>query len=87
MGYTAGVITTNTPVLARVSSQTIGDGILSSYIIDHNFGTRDVNVQIYDSLTYDSVFADVVRTSVNRITVSFANVPVENQTYRVVITG
>lgn len=86
LGYTAGTLTTSTPVLGRVSAQTIGDGILSSYVIDHNFGTRDVNVQIYDIATFDTVFADVVRTNVNTITVSFTNAPA-NGAFRVVVTG
>lgn len=86
LGYTAGVFTTSTPVLGRVASQTIGDGILTSYTIDHNFGTRDVNVQIYDAATYDTVFADVVRTNTNTITVSFTDAPTSGA-FRVVVTG
>jgi len=86
LGYTAGTLTTSTPVLGRVSAQTIGDGILSSYVIDHNFGTRDVNVQIYDAATFDTVFADVVRTNTNTITVSFTNAPTTGA-FRVVVTG
>ena len=86
LGFTAGTLTTNTPVLGRVSAQTIGDGILSSYVINHNFATRDVNVQIYDVATFDTVFADVVRTNTNTVTVSFTNAP-SNGAFRVVVTG
>lgn len=86
LGFTAGTFSVDTPVLGRVASQTIGDGILNSYIIDHNFGTRDVNVQIYDTQTFDTVFADVVRTNTNRVTVSFTDPPLTGA-YRVVVSG
>ena len=82
---TAGY-STSTPVLARVSAQTIGDTSSTSYTITHNFGTRDVTVQIYDSATYDTVYADVVRTNTNTVTITFASAPSTNA-YRVVISG
>lgn len=86
LGFTAGTFTTITPVVSRISAQTIGDGILTAYPITHNFNTRDVNVQIYDIATFDTVFADVVRTNANTITVSFTNAPATGA-FRVVITG
>jgi hypothetical protein len=82
---TAGY-TTSAPVLARVSAQTIGDTSSTSYTITHNFGTRDVTVQIYDTTTYDTVYADVVRTNTNTVTITFASAPSTNA-YRVVISG
>lgn len=82
---TAGY-TTGTPVLARVSAQTIGDTTNTSYTITHNFGTRDVTVQIYDTTTYDTVYADVVRTNTNTVTITFSSAPSTNA-YRVVISG
>jgi hypothetical protein len=82
---TAGY-STGTPVLARVASQTIGDNSATSFTITHNFGTRDVTVQVYDTATYDTVFTDVVRTSISVVTVSFSAAPGTNA-YRVVVTG
>ena len=82
---TAGY-STGTPVLARVASQTIGDNSATSFTITHNFGTRDVTVQVYDTATYDTVFTDVVRTSTSVVTVSFSAAPGTNA-YRVVVTG
>lgn len=72
--------------LARVAAQTIGDGVSSSYVITHNFDSNDVTVQIYDSSSKDTVYADVVRTSANVVTITFASAPASNA-YRVVITG
>jgi hypothetical protein len=77
--------TTSTPALARVASQTV-TGVATSFDIDHNFNTRDVTVQVFDSATYDTVFTDVVRSSVNRVQVSFSVAPGASS-YRVVVTG
>lgn len=53
----------------------IGDGSTTSIAVTHNLGTLDVIVQLYDNATYETVYADVVRNSVNQITVSFATAP------------
>lgn len=77
------------PVLARVGHKTIGDGVNTSFTITHNFGTRDVVVQVYDtgaSPTYETVHVDAVRTNTNTVTITFASVPASNA-YKVVITG
>jgi len=47
----------------------------TSIAVTHNLGTLDVIVQLYDNSTYETVYADVVRNSVNQITVSFATAP------------
>ena len=72
--------------LARVAAQTIGDGVTTAYAITHNFDSNDVVVQIYDTTSKDTVYADVVRTSSNVVTITFASAPASNA-YRVVITG
>jgi len=82
---TAG-FTTSTPVLARVASQSVGNASDTSFTITHNFGTRDVLIQVYDATTYDTVIADTVRTTTNAVTVTFSTAPSSNA-YRVVITG
>lgn len=82
---TAG-FSTSTPVLARVASQNVGDNSNTSFAVTHNFGTRDVIVQVYDLSTYDTVVADVVRSNTNAVTVSFSSAPATDS-YRVVVTG
>ena len=47
----------------------------ASTVITHNLATRDVIVQLYDTVTYDTVYGDVSRTSTNTITVAFASTP------------
>lgn len=77
---------TSTPVLARVASKAVGDGVQTSYSVVHNFGTRAVVVQVYDSSSYDTVIADVVRTTADAVTVSFSVAPASSA-YTVVVTG
>ena len=79
-------LTTSTPTLARVSAQTVGNATDTTFSIVHNFGTRDVTVQVYDSNTYDTVITDVVRTNANQVDVSFSVAPVSGA-YRVVVSG
>lgn len=80
-GYTG-----STPVLARVASKVIGDGANTSYAFVHNFNTRSVVVQVFDSNTYDTVIADVVRTDLDTVTVSFSSAP-SSGAFTVVVTG
>lgn len=86
LGATSAGFTTSTPVLARVAAQTVGNGADVTFTITHNFGTRDVTVQVYDAATYDTVIADTVRSSTNAVAVSFSSAPTSNA-YRVVVTG
>ena len=49
----------------------IGDGTATSYLITHNYGTRDIAVQCVRTTTpWDTVMLDVERTSVNTITLT-----------------
>lgn len=43
--------------------------------ITHNFNTRDVIIQLYDTVTYETVYADVDRISTNEATITFASTP------------
>ena len=67
-------------------SASVGNGSNTSFAVTHNLGTRDVQVQVYDNATYDTVEVDVVRTSTSVVTVSFAVAPTSNA-YRVVVIG
>jgi hypothetical protein len=77
---------TSTPTLARIANRVIGDGTNTSYTVTHNFNTRAVMVQVYDSSNYDTVIADVVRTTADSVTVSFSVAP-SSSAYTVVVTG
>ena len=51
---------------------TIASGSTSG-TITHNFNTYDVIVQIFDSTTKETVYADIDRNTVNTVTVAFAS--------------
>jgi cytoskeletal protein CcmA (bactofilin family) len=54
---------------ARSFKTTIGDGSDLDIAVSHNLGTRDVIVQLYDSSSYETVYAQVVRTDANTVTI------------------
>ncbi len=56
----------------------IGNGSATSYTVTHNLNSKDVIVQLYDVSSFDTVIADVVRTSVDVVTVDFSTAPATN---------
>ena len=70
---------------ARSYAVSIGDGTNTSYTITHSLNTRDVIIQLYDASSYDTVFADVVRTNTTQATITFASAPTTNDV-RVLVT-
>jgi len=62
----------------------VGDGTNTAYTITHNLNSRDVIVQVYDNATYDTVYVDTTRSTVNTVVLTFATAPALNA-YRVVI--
>jgi hypothetical protein len=61
--------------VAGPDSYAISIGGATSITVTHNLNTRDVDVQLYDNATYETVIADVVRATVNTLTVSFNTAP------------
>ena len=59
-------------------SANIGDGSNTTYTVNHALGSRDVIVQLYDNSSYDTVFADVVRTDANNVAITFGAAPSTN---------
>lgn len=63
----------------------IGDGSALSYVVTHNFNTRDVLVEVIrNSGNFDTVLVEVQRTSVNAVTILFDTAPAANA-YRVLV--
>jgi hypothetical protein len=65
-------------------SASIGNGSNLTFALSHALNTKDIVVEVYDNTSFETVITDVVRDTVNQITVSFAVAPTTNQ-YRVVI--
>jgi hypothetical protein len=43
--------------------------------ITHGLGTKDVMVQLYDTVTFDTVYADISRPTTNTVTITFSTAP------------
>lgn len=70
-------------------TQVFGDvGNSSASIqITHSIGTKDVNVEVYETATGATVYCDVTRDTINTVTLTFSGTPAAANTYRYVITG
>jgi hypothetical protein len=73
-------------VVVRKFAASVGNGSLTTITVTHNLNTLDVQVEIYAVSGGETVIADVVRTGVNAVDVTFAVAPTTNQ-YRVVVFG
>lgn len=75
----------SSPHAAHKYAANIGDGSATSYVVTHNFNTRDVVVEVLrNSGNYDTVLAEVQRTSVNAVTILFDTAPASNA-FRVLV--
>jgi hypothetical protein len=72
-----------TPV---VSSFTIGDGVETVFTLNHDLGTMDVIIQIYDMTTGSTVETESIRVDNQNVSIEFADAPSTNS-YRVVTMG
>ena len=63
---------------ARSFKATLGNGSATAFNIDHGLGTRDVTVQLYDASSYQTVYAQVVRSLTTRVVVTFNTAPASN---------
>ena len=78
----AGTNTTRAITAAGLATRNftdkIGNGSATAIVVTHSLGTRDVIIQLYDVSTYDTVYADVVRTTTDTATITFATAPATN---------
>ena len=57
------------------AKSTFAATITATGAVTHSLGTKDVIVQLYDTVTFDTVFADVDRTSNSVVTITFGATP------------
>ena len=85
----SGNITNNTSAGYGVRKFTtlLGNEIATSFGVAHNFGTRHITAQVFEtSAPYALVETDVERTDLNTVTIKFASAPGIGE-YEVVIVG
>jgi hypothetical protein len=73
----------------RSAAFLVGDNTTTTFTpLTHSFNTRNINVQIYESVSpWSQVQADIEVVSVNAITVKFAVAPLSTAQYNVVVMG
>ena len=70
----------NWSIRKRKLAQNIGDGAATQIDVTHNFGTRDVLVEVYRNATpWDTVLCDIERPDINTVRTRFAAAPTSNQ--------
>lgn len=67
-------------------AEDVGDGVETAWVVNHDLGTRDVVVQVYDAATFEEVVVDVEHTDADNVTLVFAEAPDEDA-FRVVVIG
>jgi len=66
----------NTSVNGLIAANSFSASVtLSSQAVIHNLNSKDVIVQLYDTVSFDTVYADVNRTDVNTVTITFGATP------------
>lgn len=91
-GNITGVITNQTDLVDYIVTQitsgkfaaNVGNGAATSFALSHGLSSLDVEVEVFEIATGETVYVDVLRTSSSIVTVSFATAPTTNQ-YRVII--
>lgn len=85
---TAGAVTTSTSTLARIAKQGCAASStgVSTTTVTHNFGTTDVNVQIYEVSTGATVIGDVTRANADTLSVVLYGTISAND-YTIVVVG
>lgn len=63
---------------AREFTATIGDGTATSIDVTHSLGTRNVMVQMFDSSSYETVYAEVNRSTTDAVNIRFNSAPATN---------
>jgi hypothetical protein len=71
-------------LLSDLSGGVFATTITDTATVTHGFNTRDVIVQLFDLVTYETIYTDVVRNSVNAVTITFASTPTNS--IRVLVT-
>jgi phage-related tail fiber protein len=87
ISISGSIISVDTSVVARKVAANVGDGSSTSITVNHNLGTRDVQVQVYtNAAPYDTVLVETQRTDANNVLLVFGTAPATNA-YRAVVEG
>ena len=75
-----------TIISADNHAELIGNGSLQTFTVNHQLDTRDVIVQVVENASpYATIFAQVSRSTVDDVVITFSTVPASGQ-YKVLVT-
>ena len=74
-GAGIGVVYSNGTATVSTVTTSFADTVTDTATVTHSLNTLDVTVQLYDTVTKDTVYADVTRASVDTVTITFASTP------------
>src|SRR5215471_8317971 len=81
-------ISVTPPIATRKYSETItGDGTETDFDVDHQLGTEDVHVQIFNNATKAWVMTGVTVEDADTVTIHFDVAPTAAQVFNVVVIG
>jgi len=91
-GNITGTITNQTDLVNYIAAQitggkyvaNVGNGSATTITVTHSLNTLDVEVEVVEVATGETVFVDTIRNGVNTVQFVFATAPTTNQ-YRVII--
>jgi len=102
LSYASGILNVNTGTgivieadavaidvntVTRKMAANIGNGVATTFQVNHNLGTRDVEVKIrYNVAPFSFIETDVDATDPNYVTLTFAKPPASNE-FRVIVFG
>lgn len=79
------VVSIDTAVVARKVQATVGGS--TSIPVTHNLGTLDVTVQVYEIASGETIGCDVVRNTINQVTLNFSPTAPAAASLRCLVTG
>lgn len=82
----ADSVSVDTAVVVRKYAADFGNGALQTFTINHNLGTTDVTVSVYENASKDEVICEVSHTDANNVTITTNSTPASNA-YRAVVHG
>ena len=79
-----GSVDLTTAIHALIDSREYATTISGTQAVSHGLNTEDVIVQLFDTVTKETVYADVVRTNNSTVTITFGSTPAND--IRVLVT-
>lgn len=69
------VLYSNGTATVSTTATTYATTISVTSTVTHGLNTKDVIIQLYDTVTFDTVYADISRPTINTVSITFASAP------------